>query len=133
MTAVGAALRREVPDLVLGISLMGHGAREPLGRLSLTEAARQAALFGRADGLVLTGKSFEESKLMLAEVRAAELDVPTLIGEGATAENLWQVRPLCEGAMVGPPFRRVSGWTRETLRSDWEGARIRAFMDAANP
>jgi membrane complex biogenesis BtpA family protein len=34
---------------------------EPLGRVSLKEAATQAAVFGRADGLILTGHSFEES------------------------------------------------------------------------
>ncbi|HLF02804.1 MAG TPA: BtpA/SgcQ family protein, partial [Anaerolineales bacterium] len=30
VTAVGAALRREFPDLLLGVCLMSHGAREPL-------------------------------------------------------------------------------------------------------
>jgi hypothetical protein len=31
---------------------------EPLGRMPLVEEARQAATFGRADGLILTGRSF---------------------------------------------------------------------------
>lgn len=118
VTAIGSAVRREVPDLALGVCLMSHGAREPLaiaqaigaqfvrlkvyvgamvkaegilqgcayeaiqyraqigaqdvailadvydrtgeplGRMPLVEEARQAATFGRADGLILTGRSF---------------------------------------------------------------------------
>ena len=190
MTAVGAAIRREFPDLAMGICLMSHGAREPLaiaqaisaqfvrhkvyvgamvkaegilqgcayeaiqyrahvgaqdiailadvydrtgeplGRMPLTDQARQAATFGRADGLILTGKSFDESKAMLAEVRAAGLGVPLLLGGSATAENLSQVKSLCDGVIVSTAFKRIGGWTKESLGADWDGTRIRAFMDA---
>jgi len=190
MTAVGAAIRREFPDLALGISLMSHGAREPLavaqaigaqfvrlkvyvgamvkaegilqgcayeaiqyrahvgaqdiailadvydrtgeplGRMPLADEARQAATFGRADGLILTGKSFDESKAMLAEVRAARLGVPLLLGGSATAENLSHVKSLCDGVIVSTAFKRIGGWTKESLGADWDGTRIRAFMDA---
>jgi membrane complex biogenesis BtpA family protein len=190
--AVGAAIRREFPDVALGVCLMSHGAREPLaiaqaigaqfvrlkvyvgamvkaegilqgcaheaiqyrahigaqdiailadvydrtgeplGRMPLTDEARQAATFGRADGLILTGKSFEESKAMLAEVRAARLGVPLLLGGSATVENLPQVKSLCDGVIVSTAFKRIGGWTRESLGADWDGARIKAFMDAAN-
>jgi len=191
VSAVGAALRREFPDVVLGVGLMSHGAREPLaiaqaidaqfvrlrvfvgamvkaegilvgsaheaihyrahigaediriladvydrtgeplGKQSLTEAARQAALKGHADGLIIGGRSFEESKLMLAEVRAAEVHVPTLMGGDAAVEDLWQLRPLCEGVFVTTAFERKGASSQEAGRPDWDGARIRAFMDAA--
>ncbi len=125
MAALGALVRREFPELPLGICLIGHGAREPLaiaqaigaqfvrlkvyvgamvkaegilegcayeaiqyrsavqaeeiailadvydrtgaplGRMPLVEEARQAATFGRADGLVLTGQSVDELLAML--------------------------------------------------------------------
>ncbi len=192
VTVVGAAIRREFPDLTLGICLMAHGAREPLaiaqaigaqfvrlkvyvgamvkaegilqgcayeaiqyraqigaediailadvydrtgeplGQLPLTEAARQAATFGRADGLVLTGQSLEESRAMLVEVRAAKLGIPLLLGGGATAENLATLKSLCDGVIVSTAFKRTGGWTRESLGADWDGERIREFMEAAS-
>jgi membrane complex biogenesis BtpA family protein len=191
VTAVGAALKREFPDLVLGISLMSHGAREPiaiaqaidaqfvrlrvfvgamvrpegilvgcaheaiqyrahigaegvslladvydrtgepLGKQSLGEAARQAAVKGHADGLILGGRSFEESKLMLAEVRAAELHVPTLMGGEAAAADLWQLKSLCEGVLVNSAFEREGSGAQPNGKIEWDGARIHAFMDAA--
>ena len=191
VTAVGAAIRREFPDLALGVCLMSHGAREPLaiaqaigaqfvrikvyvgamvkaegilqgcayeaiqyraqigatdiailadvydrtgeplGQLPLAEAARQAATFGRADALILTGKSLEESKAMLSEVQAAKLGVPLLLGGGATAENLDQIKPLCNGVIVSTAFKHAGGWAQESFGAEWDGARIRMFMEAA--
>jgi uncharacterized protein len=61
---------------------------QPLGRMPLVDEARQAAVFGRADGLILTGSSMDESLEMLEEVRRAELGVPLLLGGGATADNI---------------------------------------------
>jgi predicted TIM-barrel enzyme len=188
VTAVGVALRREFPDLVLGVCLMGHGAREPLaiaqaigakfvrlkvyvgamikaeglvqgrayeaiqyraqiggdaisiladvydrtgeplGRMPLADEARQAATFGRADGLILTGRSLEESEQMLDEVRAAKIDGPLLLGGGATAATLARIRSLADGVVVSTAFKRVGGWTRESLAADWDEARIAEFM-----
>jgi membrane complex biogenesis BtpA family protein len=183
VTAVGAAIRREFPDLTLGVCLMSHGAREPLaiaqaigaqfvrikvyvgamikaegilqgcayeaiqyraqigatdiailadvydrtgeplGQLPLAEAARQAATFGRADALILTGKSLEESKAILSQVQAAKLGAPLLLGGGATAENLDQIKPLCNGVIVSTAFKHGA---------EWDGARIRKFMEVAH-
>jgi membrane complex biogenesis BtpA family protein len=191
VTTVGAAIRREFPDLVLGVCLMSHGAREPLaiaqaigaqfvrlkvyvgamvkaegllqgcaheaiqyrahigagdlailadvsdrtgeplGRMPPADEARQAATFGRADGLILTGKSFDESQAMLGEVRAAKLDAPLLLGGSATTETLAQIKSLCEGVIVSTAFKRIGGWTKQSLGADWDAARIRAFMEEA--
>ena len=190
VAVVGAALRREFPDLALGVCLMAHGAREPLaiaaamgaqfvrlkvyvgvmvkaegilqglayeavqyreqigaghvhiladvydrsgeplGRMPLTEEARQAAVFGRADGMVLTGLSFAQSLEMLAEVRAAQLGVPLLLGGGAKAENVAQALQHADGVIVSSTFKPGSAWTREALLTEWELPRIQAFMDA---
>jgi membrane complex biogenesis BtpA family protein len=191
LAVVGAALRREFPDLALGVCCMSHGAREPLavaqaidaqfvrlkvyvgamvkaegilqglayeaiqyraqlgaenialladvydrtgeplGRLPLVEEARQAATFGRADGLILTGKSLDESLEMLTQVEAASLGVPLLIGGGVTVENLPRVLPLVDGIIVSTAFKATGGWTRQSLAEDWDPARIAAFMQAA--
>lgn len=190
LSVVGAAIRREFPDLALGVCLMSHAAREPLaiaqaiggqfvrlkvyvgamvkaeglvqgcayeaiqyraqigaedvqiladvydrtgeplGRLPIAEEARQAAVFGRADGLVLTGLSFAESMQMLADVRAAKLGAPLLLGGGATADNISQVLKAADGVVVSSAFKSVSGWTREALLAEWDAGRVNAFMQA---
>jgi membrane complex biogenesis BtpA family protein len=190
LAVVGAAVRRAFPDLILGVCLMSHGAREPLaiaqavgaqfvrlkvyvgamvkaegilqgcayeaiqyraqlgadeiailadvydrtgeplGRLPLVEEARQAAVFGRADGLVLTGLSFEESLEMLGQVRAANLGVPLYLGGGANATNVSQALQVADGIIVSSAFKSRQGWTREALLDEWEPERIRAFMEA---
>ncbi len=190
LSVVGAAIRREFPDLALGVCLMSHAAREPLaiaqaiggqfvrlkvyvgamvkaeglvqgcayeaiqyraqigaedvqiladvydrtgeplGRLPIAEEARQAAVFGRADGLVLTGLSFAESMQMLADVRAAKLGAPLLLGGGATADNIAQVLKAADGVVVSSAFKSVSGWTREALLAEWDAGRVNAFMQA---
>jgi uncharacterized protein len=192
-TAVGVALRREFPNLKLGVCLMSHGAREPLaivqaigaqfirlkvyvgamvkaeglvqglayeaiqyrtrlgaeseiailadiydrtgaplGRVPLAEEAKQAATFGRADALILTGQSLDESASMLAEVRAAKIEVPLLLGGGATAENLSEIRALANGVIVSTAFKKVGGWSQASLSADWDPARLAAFMQAAH-
>lgn len=190
MAVVGAAVRREFPDLILGVCLMSHGAREPLAiaqavgarfvrlkvyvgamvkaegvlqgcayeavqyraqigaesvailadvydrtgeplaRMPLAEEARQAVTFGRADGLVLTGRSPDESASMLNEVRAAKVGVPALLGGGATAENLSRFRGLADGAIVSTAFKAAGGWSRDSLSADWDEERIGQFMRA---
>jgi hypothetical protein len=99
--------------------------------MPLAEEARQAATFGRADGLVLTGRSLEESVSMLNEVRAAKLGVPLLLGGGATAENIARFRDLADGVIVSTAFKTVGGWSRESLSADWDEARIAQFVRAA--
>ncbi len=190
LSVVGAALRRAFPDLILGVCLMSHGAREPLaiaqaveaqfvrlkvyvgamvkaegilqgcayeavqyraqlgaeniailadvydrtgeplGRLPLVEEARQAAVFGRADGLVLTGLSFAESLEMLGQVRAAGLGVPLFLGGGANAGNVAQALQVADGVIVSSTFKSRQGWTREALLDEWELERIQVFMEA---
>lgn len=190
LSVVGAALRQAFPDLILGVCLMSHGAREPLaiaqaveaqfvrlkvyvgamvkaegilqgcayeavqyraqlgaeniailadvydrtgeplGRLPLVEEARQAAVFGRADGLVLTGLSFAESLEMLGQVRAAALGVPLFLGGGANAGNVAQALQVADGVIVSSTFKSRQGWTREALLDEWEIERIQVFMEA---
>jgi membrane complex biogenesis BtpA family protein len=103
---------------------------EPLGRLPIAEEARQAAVYGRADGLVLTGLSFAESLQMLADVRAAKLNTPLLLGGGATAENIAQVLKVADGVVVSSAFKTTSGWTREAMLAEWDADRVNFFMQA---
>jgi membrane complex biogenesis BtpA family protein len=190
LSVVAAALRREFPDLVLGVCTMSHGAREPLAiaqasgahfvRLkvyigamvkaegviegnaheavsyrsqigaeeivlladvydrtgvplrtpSLKDAATQAAVFGRADGLILTGFSFDESLEMLSEVKALNLGVPLLLGGGANTDNIAGALAIADGVIVSSTFKPKGGWTHTGIAEDWDEGQIKAFMEA---
>ncbi len=103
---------------------------QPLGRMPLVDEARQAAVFGRADGLILTGLSFDESRTMLREVRQANFDVPLFLGGGANAENVAEILKFADGVIVSSAFKSTSGWTKEAMLAEWEESRIEAFMNA---
>ena len=103
----------------------------PLGNLSLAEETKWAATFGRADGLILTGQSFEETLAMLAEVRQQSLPVPLLIGGGVSETNVRQALQAVQAVIVSTAFKPVGGWTRASLQADWDPAKIRAFLAAA--
>lgn len=190
LSVVAAALRREFPDLILGICTMSHTAKEPLaiaqasdanfvrlkvyigamvkaegviegiaheaisyrsqldagdiailadvydrtgvplGGLSLGEAATQAAVFGRADGLILTGHAFDESLAMLSEVKGLNLGVPLLLGGGANAENIAQALAIADGVIVSSALKTKGGWTHAGMAGDWDEGLIKAFMEA---
>jgi uncharacterized protein len=190
LAVIGYALRREFPDLALGVCMMSHGAAEPLaaaqafsaqfvrlkvyvgsmvkeegllqgcayeaiqerarlgcheiailadvydrsgaplGRMPLAEEARQAAVFGRADALILTGMNFSESLEMLQEVRSVGLQVPLLLGGGAKPENIQQVMRYAEGAVVSSSFKSVGGWTQQAILAEWDEGLMGKFMKA---
>ena len=104
---------------------------EPLGRMPLAEEARQAATFGRADGLVLTGKTFDETVEMISEVRQANLGVPLLIGGSVNAGSVSQSLTLADSVIVSTAFKPIGGWTRESLQADWDAVKVQAFMQAS--
>lgn len=105
---------------------------QPLAPLPLVEAARQAAVFGRADGLILTGKSFDESLSMLGDVKNANFNAPLLLGGGAKPGNIAKALQVADGAIVSSAFKSASGWTREAMLAEWELPRIQSFMEAVN-
>ena len=190
LSVVGAAIRREFPDLTLGICLMSHGAREPLavaqavgaqfvrikvftgamvkaegilqgcayeaityrkqigaediailadvydrtgtplGEMPLVEAAHSASVYCKADGLILTGRSFSESLTMLRQVQEAKLDVPLFLGGGANAENVKDALQYSDGVIVSSSFKPIGGWTNESILAEWDYDRIVDFMQA---
>ncbi len=103
----------------------------PLGRTPLAQAARDAAVFARADGLVLTGGSFEESLEMLRVVRAQSLGVPLLIGGGVKAANVGQLVGLADGMIVSSAFKPSDkSFSRASLTMDWETALVRELVQS---
>jgi membrane complex biogenesis BtpA family protein len=102
----------------------------PLGGPALKDAATQAAVFGRADGLILTGSSFDESLEMLSEVKSLDLGVPLLLGGGAKKDNIPDALAIADGAIVSSTFKPKGGWTHAGIAEDWDEGQIKAFMEA---
>ena len=187
MSVIGSWIREDFPDLEIGISLLGHGAREPLaiaqaiaakfvrlkvyvgamvkaegllegcaaeaiqyrhqigaediaifadvydrtgeplGRLPLVEEVRQASVFGRADAVVLTGKSFVETLSMISEITSSDLNPPILIGGGVNVGNVKEALRVADGIIVGSAFKKVGGFTRESMLLDWDAEKIAEF------
>ena len=192
LSAIGAKLREEFPDLMLGVCTMSHGAREPLaiaqaisaqfvrikvytgamvkaegilegcaqeaityrsainaqniailadvhdrtgvplGNVPLLEAARSASVHSRADALILTGLSLQESLQMLEDVQGANLKVPLLLGGGADENNIQQVLRIAHGAIVSSAFKPIGGWTQESMLAEWDLVRMQGFMRQVN-
>jgi predicted TIM-barrel enzyme len=103
----------------------------PLGPAPIGEAARHAVTFGRADALVLTGHSLEESMSMVAKVRKASPQIPLLIGGGVGAETVARVLGVVDAVMVSTALKRVADWRQAGLQSDWDAAKVKAFLRAA--
>jgi membrane complex biogenesis BtpA family protein len=103
---------------------------QPLGRMPLVEQARQAVVFGRADGLILTGATLDESLAMLTEVRQANLDVPLLLGGSASLEHLAAILDVADGIIVSSTFKKKGVFDRQGSLEEWDEARVQVFMQA---
>ena len=190
MTDVGRELRRTFPKIVLGVSCMAHGAKEPLSiaqaidanfvrlkvyvgvmvkmeglvtgcaheaiqhraqigaenvailadvydrlgeplaPMPLPEACHQAVNFGRADALVLTGKSVAHSQAMFDEVRPLGLPAPLILGGGATAANAKLFASRADAFIVHGAFARKGLPSQNGVPVEWDVALVREFVNA---
>ncbi len=102
----------------------------PLAPLTLVEAATSAVRFGRADGLVITGHSFDNSLEMLEQVRGAKLGVPLYLGGGGTAANINQALRFASGVIISTSLKAHPDRSPGSLPSDWGADKVKAFVDA---
>jgi len=79
----------------------------PLGPETLELAADWAARFGRADALVVTGHTVDESVAMLDRVRQTGITIPIMCGGGVTPDNVGSILSHCDGVIVSSALRAV--------------------------
>jgi predicted TIM-barrel enzyme len=72
----------------------------PLAGMTLEETVHEALWFGKAEGLVITGRSEEETLEWLKRVKRAAPDVPLLAGGGATTKNMSKILEFADGVIV---------------------------------
>ena len=98
-----------------------------LGRETVVEVADWAARFGRADALIVTGATPDESVQMLDAVRDSGVKVPLFCGGSANVGNVSRLLEHCQGVIVS------SAWMSDapTPKPTWDPKKIRVFMERA--
>ncbi len=93
------------------------------------EVAADWAAHSGADGLILTGFTYEESLQYLDTVRNAGIQKPLLLGGGATESNVAEVMAHAEGVIVSSALKRKEIAPDEMVQ--WDLDSIKRFMEAA--
>ena len=104
---------------------------EPLAPMTLPEACHQAVNFGRADALVLTGKSVAHSCAMFDEVRPLGLPAPLVLGGGATAQNAASFASRADAFIVHGAFARAGMPSQNRVPVEWDVNLVKEFVEAA--
>lgn len=99
-----------------------HGI--PLGAKPIDFAAWEAVYEGFADGLFISGKTTEDSIEMVKQVRKKVLDIPIILGGGATGENIEELLAYYDGVSVAT-------WIKNgNMKNPIDSKRAKLFMDA---
>jgi hypothetical protein len=113
--------------MILGDFHVKHGSHEIISDRPLEEQAEdvQTAL---GDGLIVTGlkTGSPPTKQDIERIRSA-VTLPILIGSGLSTENLAELLPLVNGAIVGSYFK-----INQEIANRVDEKNVRAFMDAVN-
>ncbi len=99
----------------------------PLVEMPIEEAATYASYQGRAQALVVTGASVEESLERIRRVKTTVKDKPVYVGGGATTENIANFMAVGDGVIVGTAVKRGPAFQGVIDRE-----RLKAFMEAAD-
>ncbi len=101
----------------------------PLSPEPIEVAADWAAHTG-ADGLVLTGFSYDESLRRIEAVRQAGIHKPLLLGGGADEGNVSEALRCADGVIVSSALKRKDTDTEDLVQ--WDADAVKRFMGAAN-
>ena len=98
----------------------------PLVAGTLQDDLDAAVRLGAADGLVLTGKSYEQTHALIATARQVVGAVPILVGGGVTVDNVGAVQAVADGTVVSSSLKGTG-----TAFGRFDPAKVRSFMAAA--
>ncbi|MFN3704395.1 MAG: BtpA/SgcQ family protein [Thermoflexales bacterium] len=101
---------------------------EPIAPIPLKEMCRQAVEFGRADGIILTGRTPEQSIRMLDEVRPLRLPVPLLVGGGVSPQTLKYFVGRADHFIVHAAFVRRGLPARNGVPVEWDVELVRELV-----
>lgn len=95
----------------------------------ITDTAGWADRMG-ADGLILTGKSYAQTKEYFEKVNAMELGKPLIVGGSVNASNIQDILSFADGAVVSTSLMNDSSEPGKGLH--WAPEKIRRFCDAVD-
>jgi len=98
----------------------------PLGNPSLLDACN-LAIKARADKLIITGKSFNETVEMVTSVKAKFPKTKVIVGGGANSENIAKLLEIADGVVVATTLKKDGN-----INNELDPQRLKAFMDAFN-
>lgn len=99
----------------------------PILPLPIAKAAAWAINAG-ADGLILTGSSWEESLRYIAEVCQLGKRKPLILGGGANENNIAEALQIADGVVVSSALKRTNSQPSDLER--WDRDKVSRFMDA---
>jgi membrane complex biogenesis BtpA family protein len=119
-------LRTEEKIMIFGDFHVKHGSHQLVSDKSLAEQAHDVAS-ALADGIIITGQEtgMAPRREEIAAINRA-VRIPLLIGSGLSQENLEELLPLTDGAIVGSSFK-VDG----ELKNPVDVTRVKRFMQVA--
>lgn len=118
--------RIEAADIEIAADVYDRTSR-PLVEVPIEEAAHYAAFHGRAQALVVTGGSVDDSLDRLRRVKAVIRTAPVYAGGGTTKDNIRQFLAACDGVIVGNAVK-----TGTEFQGQVDADRLRAYMEAAH-
>ncbi len=93
---------------------------EPVADIPLPEVVRQAVDFGRADGIILTGRTPEASIRMFDDVKPLKLKVPLILGGGASVQAMKFFVNRAEHFIVHAAFLRRNLPAQNGIPVEWD-------------
>jgi membrane complex biogenesis BtpA family protein len=104
---------------------------EPVAGIPLPEMCRQAVDFGRADALILTGRTPEQSIRMFDEVLPLKLPVPLVLGGGASVQAMKFFINRASHFIVYAAFIRRGIPQRNDLPVEWDMDKVKELVALA--
>ncbi|MEM4234531.1 MAG: BtpA/SgcQ family protein [Candidatus Methanomethylicaceae archaeon] len=102
----------------------------PLGSVPLEQAAQWALHLG-ADGLILTGSTFQESIGMLQKIRQSQSSARLILGGGVDINNVSQVFSIADGFIVSSSLKKNPCDEDDLIK--WDIAKVKALVEKAYP
>jgi uncharacterized protein len=93
------------------------------------EVAADWAAHSGADGLILTGYTYEESLKHLITVREAGIQKPLFLGGGADVTNVAEVFKYADGVIVSSALKRKDASPKDLVL--WDLEVVKRFMEVA--
>lgn len=95
--------------------------------MRIEEAAHYADFHGKADALVITGVSVDDSLDRIKRVKGAVKDIPLYAGGGTTKDNVERFFSVCDGIIVGNAVK-----TGPEFQGQVDRTRLMEYMEAVN-